>query len=196
MTGTALGVMLGDSIVSQMQIAGRVKLCIPPNDTATSKVLALAVAGWEVGQMYTSWLGSTGRGNPRTKWVFFQGGINDILHGQLSAAQIEAKIDQLIADIQTSTPWATIYMAKMDPCHAYLDTVGADRYPRYQAVDAYLAATYPSIYHTDIHDALADGNDDFQTIYGGQVLHPNTTGDGVAVDTFKAWLVATFGSWA
>lgn len=188
--------MLGDSIVSQMQIAGRVKLAIAPNnDTATAKTIGLAIAGFEIGQAYTTWLGSTLRGNPRTLWVFIQVGVNDILHNQLSVVQMEAKYDQLIADVQTTTPWATIYLAKMDPCHAYLDSVGADRYPKYQALDTYLAATYPSIYHIDIHDALADGNDDFQAIYGGQVLHPNTTGDGVAVDTFKAWLVSTFGSW-
>lgn len=190
--------MLGDSIVAQMCLGAtfRGQLKIAPNDTASTKMINLAVAGYDMGQILSAWYGSVARGNSRTKAVFIQGSVNDTLHGQLSAAQILTFFATLIGDIQTTTPGATIYLTQMDPAHTFLDSVGADRYQRHLDVAAGLAATYPSIYHTDIHDALADANDDFKPEYGGPVLHPNTTGDAVAVGILQTFLLAQPGGWA
>lgn len=190
--------LLGDSIVNQMSLGApnKSKLKLPPSTTPSSACTNLAVAGYDVGEATTQWYQSIHRGNLRTKWVFVQIGINDVIHGQLSATQILAALTVLINDIQTTTPWASIHLAKMDPCQTYLGTIGADRYPRYLDVEAGKLANWPSIYNTTIHDTLSDGNDDLQTIYGGQQLHPNSTGDGVAVDTLVTWLNALPGGWA
>lgn len=189
---------MGDSIVNQMSLGApnKASLKLPPSNTSTAWCTNLAVAGFDVGEATTQWYQSIHRGNTRTKWVFIQIGINDVVHGQLSATQILAALAILISDIQTTTPSASIHLAKMDPAKTYLGTIGADRYQRYLDVEAGKLANWPSIYNTTIHDALSDGNDDLQTTYGGAgVLHPNTTGDAKAVDTLVTWLNALPGGW-
>lgn len=162
---------------------------------------AIAAAGHEVIDQYNLWLASESRGDPRVRWVFVQCGINNILHGTYTAAQIIAQMATLIGDIQTQNPDADIYLAKMDPAKFRLDIVtgtgGPNRYTQWVDVNAGYAAAHPAIWLTTISDALNDGADNLDAAYdSGDGLHPNTTGDAIAVDDLKAWAVALPGGWS
>lgn len=156
-----------------------------------------AVAGDEIGQQYADWLVSEQRGDLRVKWIYVQCGINDILHGAETAAQIIASMTTLINDIQANNPWSSINLQKLDPAKAKLDTVpGVNRYQLWLDVNAGLAAAFPAIWHTDISDALNDGSDNLKAIYdSGDGLHPNSAGDQASATILNSWATSLPGGW-
>lgn len=160
----------------------------------------IAAAGEETVQQYTRWLASERRGDVRVKWIFIQCGINNILHGSYTAAQIIAQMSTLIADIQATTPWATIFLAKMDPAKSKLDAVsltgGPNRYQQWVDVNAGYASSFPTLWSTSISDALNDGADSLQSTYdSGDGLHPNSSGDVVAANDTASKAAALPGGW-
>lgn len=185
--------MLGDSIVANMGSGEQIKL----SPSVYSRTANRGVSGHTVAQFLSDWQdgASSFRGDSRLKWVMVMGWVNDILQGR-SSAQILADYSTLITDIQTNNASATIMLAKATPMKTYLNNQNGGYYAIYQAVDSGLASTYPTLYDTTIHDALADGNDDLQSTYGGAgTLHPNATGQVKQVDTLVTWLNALSGGW-
>lgn len=190
---TAWGALIGDSITANLG-PGESNPKLSPS--ARSQARNFGVSGHTVAQIYADWLACWLRGDARLKWVFIGGPANDIVQGR-SRAQIAADYATLISDVQTQNPAATIFLCKATPMHTYLvNTGGAPMYQMYLDVATDLAATYPTLYNTTIHDALADGNDDLQSTYGGAGnLHPNTAGSTKIVDTLYTWLTALSGGW-
>lgn len=162
------------------------------------KVLVkLATAGDEIVDEYNRWLVSESRGDPRVKWIYVQCGINNVVHGSYTDAQIVAQMTTLITDIQTKNPNAAIHLAEMDPCKTYLGTIGAGRYPQWQNVNALMAAAFPTIWHTTISDNINDGADDAKVVYGGPgFLHPNSTADVDSANILLTWAQALPGGWS
>lgn len=191
---TAWGALIGDSITANLG-PGESNAKLSPS--AHSQARNFGVSGHTVAQILADWQASWLRGDSRVKWVFVGGPVNDIVQGR-TAAQIQADYATLISDIQAQNPAASIHLCKCTPVHTYLvNQGGAPMYQVYLDVATGLAASYPTLYNTTIHDALADGNDDLLSTYGGAgTLHPNTAGSVKIVDTLYTWLTALAGGWA
>lgn len=186
--------LLGDSITFNLG-PGETNTKLSPS--GRSQTRNFGVSGHTMAQIYADWLACWLRGNPLVKYVFLGGPANDIVQGR-SRAQIAADFATIIADIQAQNPGATIFVSQATPMHTYLlGQGGTPMYQVYLDVQTDLAATYPTLYTTAIHDALTDGNDDLQTIYGGAGnLHPNTAGSTKSVDVLYPLLLALPGGWS
>lgn len=187
-----IAVLIGDSIVSNMY--GNAFNVLRP----VGKVLIKqATAGDEIVDEYNRWLVSEYRGDVRVKWIYVQCGINNIVHGSYTDAQIVAQMSTLISDIQTHNPNAHIFLQKMDPCKTYLGTIGAGRYPQWQNVDALMATTFGALYLTAVSDNINDGFDDAKVVYGGPgLLHPNSTADVDSANILLTEAQALPGGWS
>jgi lysophospholipase L1-like esterase len=179
------GALLGDSIVSNLYNNARNLLQVQ-GDT----VIRLAVAGSTVLDQYNAWLTSTARGNPAIDWIYLQCGINDILHGDKTAAVIVQQMTVFLDDIYAHNPNAVVFFGAMDPARTKLDAIAANRYPLWQQVQAGYAALGARF---DISDALNDGTDRLIPIDDyGDGLHPSPTGDRTSATILRSWVVAAF----
>lgn len=179
------GALLGDSIVNNLYLDGHFLLAVD-GDT----VIRLAVAGATVLDQYNAWLASTARGNPDIDWIYLQCSINDILHGDETAAIILQRMTAFLDDIHTQNPNAVVFFGAMDPARTKLDVIGANRYPLWQQVQASYAALGARF---DISNALNDGTDRLLAVDDyGDGLHPNPVGDRASATLLRAWVVAAF----
>lgn len=184
------GILIGDSIVSNMYVDGGGTPLLAGGNTVTK----LAVAGHTIQDQYAVWLASAARGDASYNWIYYQCGINNILHNDQSEATIRSAYQTFIADIKAQNPGAVLWVSKMMPAKGYLDAINGTRYPLWQAVNADYLADYPSNYRTEVSDQLNDGADSLQAIYqsGDGGLHPNHNANVATGTTIRGWIDAVF----
>jgi lysophospholipase L1-like esterase len=182
------GAFIGDSIVVGAFKAYR-SFMLHEGDA----VINVSVAGNTVDNQYSAWLLSPARGNPDVSWIFVQCGINDVLHGETTAPNIAARMEDLLDDISANNPEATVFFSIMDPARLRFETmaqVGPPRYPLWQELNGYYLNMGGL---RRVSDALNNGADYLVTEYDhGDGLHPNDAGYLVTATIIRGWVDAVF----
>lgn len=178
-----------------MYLSGATRAILAPAGKFINKN---AVAGHTIENQLASWLVNPQRKDARIKWIFVQCGINNVLNGAQTAAQIDSAMGTLLAQLASDCPLATILPYTMDPAKAKLDTTtlsgGPDRYALWQAVQAlYVGRGFNQAITSS---ALNDGADNLAAAYdSGDGLHPNEAGNQLADNTLLPVLQALPGGW-
>ncbi len=197
-------VMLGDSTTAAIAGANAASSYLLTNAENPNglRVASLAVAGNTIQAQLTAWQGSAYRGSANTRAVSILCGLNN-LAAQESAATILARYETLIADINTSTPGARVFLWTITPARERWDAVfgvGAASnavQAVWTAVNAAitagsLAGTYTVL--TSLATALDDGTGALAALYelaAPDHIHENNTArDTLYADAFYTALGA------
>lgn len=179
------GVLCGDSIVQNMYNNAH-----PVLEKGGNTVVKLAVAATVVNDQYNTWLASAQRGDPTVGWVYIKCGINDVIAGT-AAATVLATMTTWWNDIRAQNPTAVIFLEQMNPAKSKLDTVSANRYPIWLALNSGYAGLGG---RTEISNAVNNGADSIQAQYdNGDGLHLNPAGDTLSAGILRYRRDLTFG---
>ncbi len=194
-------VLIGDSIVgsiSQTWTASAGYLYTQEEAKARAGVRCLAIAGHTIAQQKTALLAMTTRERSAVRGVVIQVGVNDIDAGSSSATVIAA-LQDLVTTCASRFPGASILLAKITPCDAYLSagestiraavnvaTGGGGGSP-ITGADAVIT----SIADVGGAHTLNDGAGNLAAAYNsGDNLHPNKSGRQRIAAGFRAALTS------
>ncbi len=184
---TTKGVLFGDSIVQNMFNNGK-----PVLTAAGATVYKGAVAGDGVGEQIGRWMVSSYRGDQTIDWAYVQIGINDDVHGQIGATEIDGELQLFLADMSRTNPRMKVYLSVPDPARGKLEMYvpTPSRYDTWKAMRVnYLARGA----RADISDNLNNGSDYLKPEFdSGDGLHPNPAADRASAAILATWVTQEF----